>query len=74
VGVLVITIKANDSTWTAKGTTVSQQFAQKEFDLTFEEIVAGIHAGKLQYRENYIYGSPFLRLIRWSARNMGRII
>jgi hypothetical protein len=47
VGVLVITIKTNDSAWTAKGTTVSHQFAQKEFDLTFEEIVAGICAGKL---------------------------
>jgi hypothetical protein len=32
--------------------------------LTFDEIVAGIRAGKLQYRENSIYGAPFLRLIR----------
>lgn len=32
--------------------------------MTFDEIVAGIRAGKLQYRENSIYGAPFLRLIR----------
>ena len=32
--------------------------------MTFDEIVAGIREGKLQYRENSIYGAPFLRLIR----------
>jgi hypothetical protein len=54
----------NDSAWTQKGATLSDKTAQKEFGLTLEEIVAGIRAGKLQYRENSIYGSPFLRLIR----------
>ena len=53
-----------DSVWTKKGATLSDKSAQKEFGLTFEEIVEGIRAGKLQYRENSIYGSPFLRLIR----------
>ena len=56
--------KNDDSAWTRKGTTLSNKSAQKEFGLTFEEIVEGIRAGKLQYRENSVYGSPFLRLIR----------
>ena len=56
--------KNDDSAWTQKGATLSDKTAQKEFGLTFDEIVAGIRAGKLQYRENSIYGSPFLRLLR----------
>ena len=59
-----MTFKSNDSPWTANGATLSHKTAQKEFGLTFDEIVAGIKSGKLQYRENNIYGSPFLRLIR----------
>ena len=59
-----MTFKTNDSALTTKGATLSDKTAQKEFGLTFDEIVAGIHAGKLQYRENSIYGAPFLRLIR----------
>ncbi|MBC8335788.1 MAG: hypothetical protein H8E29_11005 [Anaerolineales bacterium] len=59
-----MTSKSNDSAWTTKGGTLSHKTAQKEFGLTFDEIVAGINAGKLQYRENNTYGSPFLRLIR----------
>jgi hypothetical protein len=53
-----------DSVWAAKGATLSDKSAQKEFGLTFQEIVEGIRAGKLQYRENNIYGNPFLRLVR----------
>ncbi len=56
--------KYGDSAWSTKGATLSHKTAQKEFGLTFDEIVEGIRAGKLQYRENSIYGSPFLRLIR----------
>jgi hypothetical protein len=56
--------KGNDSAWTRKGATLSNKSAQKEFGLTFEEIVEGIRAGKLQYREHNVYGNPFLRLIR----------
>jgi hypothetical protein len=52
------------SQWTAKGATLSHKSAQKEYGLTYQEIVEGIRTGKLQYRENNIYGSPFLRLIR----------
>lgn len=59
-----MTFKTNDSAWTTKGATLSHKSAEKEFGLTFDEIVAGIKAGKLQYRENCIYGAPFLRLVR----------
>lgn len=54
----------DNTAWTEKGATLSHKTAQKEFGLTFDEIIEGIRAGKLQYRENNIYGSPFLRLIR----------
>ncbi len=56
--------KPNTAVWTQKGATLSHKTAQKEFGLSFDEIIEGINAGKLQYRENNIYGSPFLRLIR----------
>ena len=59
-----MTFETNDSAWTTKGATLSDKTAQKEFGLTFAEIVAAIRTGKLQYRENNIYGSPFLRLLR----------
>ena len=59
-----MTFKTNDSAWTTKGATLSHKSAEKEFGLTFDEIVAAIRAGKLQYRQNSIYGAPFLRLIR----------
>jgi hypothetical protein len=59
-----MTFKATSSAWTTKGTTLSHKSAEKEFGLTFDEIVAGIRAGKLQYPENSIYGASFLRLIR----------
>jgi hypothetical protein len=53
-----------DSGWSKKGATLSDKSAQKEFGLTREEIIEAIRLGKLQYRENNIYGSPFLRLLR----------
>jgi hypothetical protein len=52
------------SVWVEKGATLSDKTAQKEFGLTRQEIVEAIRGGKLQYRENNIYGNPFLRLIR----------
>ena len=53
-----------DSIWTIKNATLSNTSAQKEYGLTYQEIVEGIRAGKLQYRENNIYGNPYLKLIR----------
>ena len=59
-----MTFKSNASVWTTKGATLSHKTAQKEFGLTYDEIIEGIKAGKLQYREQSVYGAPFLRLIR----------
>jgi hypothetical protein len=53
-----------DSEWRRKGATLSDKTARKEFELTQDEIVQGIRAGKLQYRLNSVYGNPFLRLLR----------
>ena len=52
------------SEWSDKGATLSDKTAQKEFDLSYQDIVEAIRCGKLQYRENNIYGNPYLRLIR----------
>jgi hypothetical protein len=57
-------MKPDISVWSKKNATLSNKTAEKEFGLTFDEIVEAINAGKLQYREANIYGAPFLRLIR----------
>jgi hypothetical protein len=55
---------SNTAAWTQKDATLSNKTAEKEFGLTFDEIVEAIRAGKLQYRETSLYGNPFLRLLR----------
>ena len=52
------------SAWFKKGATLSDKSAQKEFGLTQEEIIEGIEDGKLQYRNNNVFGNPYLRLLR----------
>lgn len=59
-----------DSVWAKKGATLSDKSARKEFGLTQEEIIEAIKAGKLQYRQNNVYGNPFLRLIRSEVEAM----
>ena len=54
----------DSSIWVNKGATLSDKTAQKEFGITRQEIIEAIRDGKLQYRENNIYGNPYLRLIR----------
>ncbi len=58
------TISDLNSEWQRKGATLSDKTACKEFGLTRDEIVRAIRASKLEYRQNSIYGSPFLRLLR----------
>jgi hypothetical protein len=53
-----------DSEWGRKGATLSDKTARQEFGLTQAEIVQAIRTGKLQYRQNWIHGNPFLRLLR----------
>ena len=52
------------SVWTKKGATLSDKSARKEFGLTQEEIIEAINAGKLQYRQNNVFGNPYLKLVR----------
>ena len=55
---------APDPRWQLKGATLSDKTARREFGLTQEEIIRAIRAGRLQYREGSMYGSPWLRLLR----------
>ena len=50
--------------WNRKGAVLSDVTAQKEFGVTRDFIVDGIRAGKLEYREGSVWGSPYLRLLR----------
>ncbi len=52
------------SVWSEKGATLSDKSARKEFGLAQEEIIEAIKAGKLQYRNNNVFGNPYLRLVR----------
>ena len=52
------------SVWTKKGATLSDKSARKEYGLTQEEIIEAIKAGKLQYRQNNVFGNPYLKLVR----------
>jgi predicted nuclease with TOPRIM domain len=53
-----------ESIWKRQGATLSDKSARQEFGLTQQEIVAGIRAGKLQFREHNMYGNPWFRLLR----------
>ncbi|HAJ79116.1 MAG TPA: hypothetical protein DCO75_05030 [Fibrobacteres bacterium] len=59
-----MTQQSTNADWTAKGATLSHQSAMKEFGLTEKEIFDAVNQGMLQFRENNIYGNPFLRLLR----------
>ena len=50
--------------WTRKGATLSDVTAKKEFGVDRAFIVKGIQAGKLEYREGAIWGSPYIRVLR----------
>ena len=50
--------------WTRKGATLSDKTAQKEFGLTEKEIIEAIRLGKLQFRQNNLYGNPYFKLLR----------
>ena len=52
------------SEWTRRGATLSNKRAEREFGLTWDDIVRAIKAGKLQYREGSMHGNPWLRLLR----------
>jgi hypothetical protein len=53
-----------NSEWRRTGATLSDKTARKEFGLTQDQIVQGIRAGMLHYREASMHGNPWLRLLR----------
>ena len=63
-GIVLMDYKEDVSLWTRKGATLSDKTAQKEFNLTQEEIIKAIKAGKLHYRHNTLFGNPCLKLLR----------
>jgi hypothetical protein len=52
------------SEWRRKGATLSHKTAQREFGLTWEEIVRAIRAGKLHCQQQSMHGNPWLRRLR----------
>lgn len=50
--------------WNRKGAVLSDVTAQKEYGVTRDFILAGIQAGKLEYREGAVWGNPYLRVLR----------
>jgi hypothetical protein len=50
--------------WNRKGATLSDLTAQKEYGISREFIVAGIRAGKLEFRDGAVWGNPYLRVLR----------
>ena len=59
-----MTFGKSESVWTKKGRTLSDKSARKAFGLTQADIIEAIQAGQLQYRQNNVFGNPYLRLIR----------
>jgi hypothetical protein len=58
--------------WQRKGATLSDKTARKEFGLTQDEIYDAIEAGTLQYRQAYMHGNPWLRLLRREVEALAR--
>ncbi|MCP4542963.1 MAG: hypothetical protein GY832_38085 [Chloroflexi bacterium] len=56
--------------WTQKGATLSDKSACKEFGLSQPEIIQAINEEKLQYRQNYMHGNPYFRLLREEVENL----
>ena len=61
-----------EPSWSQKGATLSDKSARQEYGLTQEEIIAGIRAGKLQYREGSMHGNPWFRLLRHEVEALVR--
>lgn len=58
--------------WNKKGAALSDKSARKEFGLTQEQIIGAINSGKLQYRQNYIHGNPYFRLLRDEVEELAK--
>ena len=58
--------------WQRKGATLSDKTACQEFGLTQDEIYDAVDAGTLQYRQAYMHGNPWLRLLRREVEALAR--
>ncbi len=50
--------------WNQKGATLSDITARSEYGVSRDFIVKGIKSGRLEYREGFIWGNPYLRIFR----------
>lgn len=60
----------SESQWQKQGATLSHKNACKEFGLTEDEVIEGMKAGVLQYRQNYAHGNPYFRLLRNEVKSL----
>lgn len=60
----------SESQWTQQGATLSHKNACREFGFTEDEIFEAVRAGKLQYRQNYAHGNPYLKLLRSEVESL----
>ena len=56
----------------ARARRFSDKAARQEFGLTQDEIYDAIDAGTLQYRQAYMHGNPWLRLLRREVEALAR--
>ncbi len=59
-----------DQGWQRKGATLSDKTAREEFELTQDDIVEAIGAGRLHYRINSTHGNPWFRLVRREVEDL----
>ena len=50
--------------WNRKGATLSDKTAKQEYGVSWDFIVKGIQAGRLEYREGSVWGNPYIRILR----------
>ncbi len=58
--------------WQRKGAALSDKTARQEFGLTQDKIYDAIDAGTPQYRQAYMHGNPWLRLLRREIEALAR--
>ncbi len=61
---IILCAMAQYGEWSRKGATLSHVTARKEYGVDEGFVVAGINAGKLEYREGVVHGSPYIRVLR----------
>ena len=62
------------SDWTKRGATLSQKNACKEYGLSEDQILIAVRDGKLQYRQNYAHGNPYLKLLRSEVESLAKAL